>query len=155
MRVSVITPPQPIVSWEQANAHLRLDGDVSVKDYVEGLIAVATAWIDGPDGWLGRALGLQVLEAALPSRVWASERRLPLPPLVEILSETPSDDGLTTVRYRAGYADGQVPAPIRHAILLLVGHLYENRMAVTAATAMGAMPLGVDALLSPYRVWSV
>ncbi|KQP36691.1 head-tail connector protein [Methylobacterium sp. Leaf100] len=154
MRVSVITPPQPVVSWEQANAHLRLDGDVSAKVYVEGLIAVATAWIDGPDGWLGRALGEQVLEVVLPAGVWSRERRLPLPPLLGIVSETPSADGVT-VRYRAGYVDSAVPAPIRHAILLMVGHLYENRMAVTAATSMGAMPMGVDALLSPYRVWGI
>lgn len=155
MRVSVITPPQPIVSWEQADAHLRLDGDVSAKGYVEDLIAVATAWIDGPDGWLGRALGEQVLEAVLPSGAWACDRRLPLPPLVQILSEVPAESGFTTVRYRAGYAADAVPAPIRHAILLMVGHLYENRMAVTAATHIGAMPLGVDALLSPYRVWGI
>lgn len=154
MRVVVVTSPVPFITADQAKRHLRVEGD-DENEYIEGLIAVATAWIDGPDGWLGRALGSQVLEAVLPSRVWAGERRLPLPPLVEILSETPSDDGVTTVRYRAGYAADAVPAPIRHAILLMVGHLYENRMAVTAATHMGAMPLGVDALLSPYRVWGI
>ena len=154
MRVAVVTPPAPILTAAQAKQHLRVEGDAE-NAYIEGLIAVATARIDGPDGWLGRALGTQVLEAVVPSSAWASERRLPLPPLVEIVSETPADNGTTTVRYRAGYAEGAVPAPIRHAILLMVGHLYENRMAVTAATSMGAMPMGVDALLSPYRVWSV
>ena len=154
MRVAVITPPTPILTAAQAKAHLRVEGDAE-DAYITDLIAVATAWIDGPDGWLGRALGVQVLEAVLPSDRWRGERRLPLPPLVEIVSETPADDGATIVRYRAGYADGAVPAPIRHAILLMVGHLYENRMAVTVATGMTALPMGVDALLSPYRVWGL
>ncbi|KQP34298.1 hypothetical protein ASF27_01685 [Methylobacterium sp. Leaf102] len=154
MRVRVVTPPAPILTVEQAKRHLRVEGG-DEDAYIVDLIAVATAWIDGPDGWLGRALGEQVLEAVVPSSAWAGERWLPLPPLLDILGETPSDAGFITVRYRAGYAGGAVPAPIRHAILLMVGHLYENRMAVTAATHMGAMPMGVDALLSPYRVWSV
>lgn len=154
MRVVVIAPPVPFITAEQAKQHLRVEGD-DENGYIVGLIAVATAWIDGPDGWLGRALGEQVLEAVLPSSAWACERRLPLPPLLAILSEATASNGFTTVRYRAGYADGAVPAPIRHAILLMVGHLYENRMAVTAATNMGVMPMGVDALLSPYRVWGI
>ncbi len=63
-----------------------------------------------------------------------------------------------TVRYRAGYpaSDGSstVPAPIRHAILLMVGHLYGSRDAVTTTAAQPAeLPLGVQALLAPYRVW--
>ncbi|MFX7701355.1 head-tail connector protein, partial [Acinetobacter baumannii] len=63
-----------------------------------------------------------------------------------------------TVRYRAGYAaqDGRstVPAPIRHAVLLMVGHLYSNRDAVTTTAAQPAqLPLGVEALVAPYRIW--
>ncbi len=63
-----------------------------------------------------------------------------------------------TVRWRAGYptVDGRstVPAPIRHAILLMVGHLYGSRDAVTTTAAQPAqLPLGVEALLAPYRIW--
>ena len=36
---------------------------------------------------------------------------------------------VVTVRFRAGNAT--VPAPLKHAVLLLAGHLYENREAVT------------------------
>lgn len=63
MRVIVVEPPKPVVTWEEADQHLKLDGDTSQKSFVEGLIAAATAHIDGPDGWLGRALGVQTLEA--------------------------------------------------------------------------------------------
>lgn len=56
-----------------------------------------------------------------------------------------------TVDVTAGYgAAGDVPAAIRQAILLLVGHYYENRMAVTEETLQVA-PLAFKALLTPYR----
>lgn len=56
-----------------------------------------------------------------------------------------------TVRFVAGHA--QIPEPIRAAILLLLGHLYENREAVIVGQAPAELPLGVDALLYPYRVF--
>lgn len=47
------------------------------------------------------------------------------------------------------------PAPIRHAILLLIGHWYGLREAVSVSQVKPeAIPLGVDALLSPYRVFA-
>ena len=85
MRVSVITPPAPIVTWEEADQHLRLDGDEDQRPMVERLVATATAHIDGPAGWLGRALGLQTLEAFLPS-LGVVSIGLPYPPAVEIVS---------------------------------------------------------------------
>lgn len=163
MPAVVVTPPEPIVTLAQAKQHLRVD-DGPDDEYIEDLIAVATGWLDGPDGWLGRALGLQTIEVTMGACLWVADRRLPYPPLVEIVSEMPAADGLTvTVRYRAGYgfaeSDGKRrwlgPAPIRHAILLFVGHLYENRMAVTSALGTAEMPMGVEALLSPFRLWSV
>lgn len=53
------------------------------------------------------------------------------------------------VRYTSGRADAAaVPANARHAILLIVGHLYENREGTTsAAIGMKPIPLGVEALL--------
>lgn len=57
------------------------------------------------------------------------------------------------VEYDAGYgaAGADVPASIRAAILLLVGHLYENREAATGE-ALKIVPMAVDSLLVPYRV---
>lgn len=55
------------------------------------------------------------------------------------------------VTYVAGYT--QIPEPIRTAILLMVGHFYENREAVIVGQAPTELPLGVDALLFPYRVF--
>ncbi len=47
---------------------------------------------------------------------------------------------------------GVVPTPIRQAMLLMVGHLYENREASTVGPAITELPMGVEALLAPYRV---
>lgn len=57
------------------------------------------------------------------------------------------------VRYRAGYEDG-IPAPLRTAILLMVGDLYRNRETV-AAVEMHKVPMSatVEALLQPFRVY--
>lgn len=85
MRVVVITPPAPVVTWEEADDHLRLDGDEDQRQLVERLTAAATGHIDGPQGWLGRALGLQTLETYLPSFGVVSIV-LPYPPAVDIVS---------------------------------------------------------------------
>lgn len=57
------------------------------------------------------------------------------------------------VTYQAGYGDtpGDVPAPIRHAIKLVVAHLYENPDIVSAGQ-LSAIPMSCDYLLTPYRV---
>lgn len=61
--------------------------------------------------------------------------------------------GAVAVRFVAGYgAAAAVPAPLRAAILLMITHLYETRGAATER-ALAEVPLGVTALLAPYRVW--
>jgi len=58
------------------------------------------------------------------------------------------------VTFDAGYGDAaDVPAPIKAAILLMVGDLYENREDTVVGTSLDVRPLprGVDALLGPYR----
>lgn len=60
------------------------------------------------------------------------------------------------VRFVAGYgAAADVPDDIKQGILLLVGHLYENREAVVVGTISGELPLGVKELLQPYRLLRV
>lgn len=76
-------------------------------------------------------------------------------------ADWPSDDLYPTsavrVRYVAGYgAASAVPGPIKQAMLLLIGHLYESREAAIVGTIATELPLGVRALLAPYRAfrWS-
>jgi uncharacterized phiE125 gp8 family phage protein len=179
MQVRVITPPEPIVTWAEAKAHLRLDSDFE-QDLVEGYIAAATAWIDGPEGWLGRSIGVQTLE--LTDCAFGNDA-LPYGPIVSIESihykdapgleqELPdtdyrlllngsiyaqawpavgSDPEAVRVRYVAGYAS--VPSPIKQAILLLIGQWFVTRQAVNVGNIVNEMPFAVEALLAPYRVW--
>lgn len=67
---------------------------------------------------------------------------------------TPSDLAevkAVAVTYTAGFGDAasDVPQAIRHAILLLVAHWFRNREA--AGDAGAPIPMGVDALVAPYR----
>lgn len=90
MSVVVITPPSPVVTFEEVEKHLA---DVPAEDqtYVEGLIAAATAWIDGPAGWLGRAIGVQLLEWQLSA--WPCNGRWPIPNMLEVESVSYVDTG--------------------------------------------------------------
>ena len=71
----------------------------------------------------------------------------------------PDDDLRATnaikVTYVAGYgtAGTLVPQAIRQAMLMAIGHWYENReYAVTTGAVPKALPLAVDALLATYRI---
>lgn len=64
--------------------------------------------------------------------------------------------GAVSVTYTAGYGNGPeyVPANVKQAILLMVGHLYENREAVSADRAIPTeLPMGVKYLLMKHRVF--
>ena len=57
------------------------------------------------------------------------------------------------VAFTAGYGDeaSDVPAPIRHALKLLVAHWFEHREPVVLGTAPQVVPATVAGLLLPYR----
>ncbi len=64
MNVVVVTPPALVVSLAEAKAHCRVEhGDDDVL--IQGYLAAAIAMLDGPDGWLQRALGEQVIKTTL------------------------------------------------------------------------------------------
>ena len=57
------------------------------------------------------------------------------------------------VRYVAGYADADhVPAPIKQAVLLQIGSMYEDRGELIVGTSSGLRSDGIARLLSAYRV---
>lgn len=82
MPARVIIPPDPIVTPAD------IAGATIGDDVVAALIQAATEEIDGPDGWLGRALGPQTLELALSQ--WPCGRVVSLPcrPIIEIEAVT-------------------------------------------------------------------
>lgn len=85
MRIVVVQPPEPVVTWNDAEHHLRLGGDVSQQVEVEAMVAAATQHIDGPDGWLGRAIGVQTLEVR-GSFFDGSSWMLPCRPVIDVAS---------------------------------------------------------------------
>lgn len=82
MRTFVVTAPDPVVSWSEIEKHLKLDGNTAEQALIEAWVAAATAMIDGPGGWLGRAIGEQVLEARLDD--FSGRIVLVSPPIISI-----------------------------------------------------------------------
>jgi uncharacterized phiE125 gp8 family phage protein len=85
MRLVVEEPAEPEVTWADADAHLELDGDETRQAAVEGMIGTAWEHLNGPDGWLGRSLGEQIVDYWLDG-FCDGDIPLPLGPVQEILS---------------------------------------------------------------------
>ncbi len=98
MGLSIVTPPAALpVALERETRFARLDGNTYELDTVAELIETATARLDGPKGFLGRALMTQTWDMVL-ERFPPCTRiiRLPLPPLRSVISITYLDpDGAT------------------------------------------------------------
>lgn len=123
MRVVVIEPPELVVSADEAR-EARVFSTDHDDDYVEMLLDIAQSEIDGPSGWLNRAIGEQLLQITLPACVEVEADCLPYPPVTEIVSDVESDDGCTrVVQYWAGQPIEQVPRRIKHAIIMMAGTL--------------------------------
>lgn len=63
------------------------------------------------------------------------------------------------IRFTAGYSlptdspqDAPLPKSLRAAMLLTLGHLYENREATTTAPNMTQIPLGISSLCEKWRI---
>lgn len=179
MAVLVVTAPEPLVTLEEAKAHLRVL-DTAEDGLIKGYIAAASASIDGPWGWLGQCIGPQIVEVR--SNTFSGIGRLPIGPLISaaslkyvdadgaemtlpegeyILSEEglsllPSaawprlrgDANGVRLQYRAGFEE--VPAPIKQAVLLMVGQWFRTRADAVPGGNPATMPNGARALLSPY-----
>lgn len=180
MTIVVITPPEPLVSLDDAKDHLRVTGN-DEDTLIEGYVAAASAWIDGPAGWLGRSIGEQTLE--LRTNVFAGCDRLPYGPVLSVtevryVDRLGADQLLDPASYevvggglrcRHGYSwpslrgdaegvrviyqagEGEVPPQVRQAVLLLVGQWFRNRMSIVVGTISSELPFGVEALLNPLR----
>jgi len=80
--------------------------------------------------------------AVYPDERWPAVKRVP---------------NAVIISFIAGYTDNfspnpyPLPAGVKQAMLLLIGHLYQNRESVTEGQ-MYEMPQGFTALLTPYRL---
>jgi hypothetical protein len=162
-----------LITVEEAAEHLRVDASDPV---LPAMIAAAVGHLDGPDGYLGRALTPQTIQRRFP----VFPRRLPYPPVIEVTKvehypagawsvvdaahyelvegELAAKTGFTLpysfdwrITWRAGY-DGEegrvVPPALRAAILLMIGDLYANRESREVSVSTTA-----DRLLGPFKVY--
>lgn len=83
--VRVTAPATPLLTLEQARAHLRVT-HTDEDDYIEALIAAATSHIDGYSGVLGRALITQTWSQSFSRFPGPSFLRLALGKLASIVS---------------------------------------------------------------------
>lgn len=91
MSVVVIDAPEgDLITLDEAKAHLRVDFDDD-DDYIQSLIDAAVAHVDGPAGWLGRALLTQTLELRC-DEFGTCDIPLPFPPISEVVSIKYDDD---------------------------------------------------------------
>lgn len=94
------------------------------------------------------------VEQALADYYVADDERAELYPVTSWPS-TVERKGAVRITYSAGYLYGSppvadLPEPLRQALVLLVGHWYENTEA-SAAVALSEIPIGVESLVWPYR----
>lgn len=185
MTVTVVVPPAPIITLDEAKAHLRVEGTED-DDYITGLIAAATAWIDGPGGWLGRALGEQTLE--LRTRCFSrSVLDLPYPPIISVesvkyLDSSGVEQTIDPALYEVGLSgvtaaygtSWPTARSVEEAVrvryvagyadgvpasirhaLLMLVAEFYARREATSADKPERLPFGVEALLAPHKIWRV
>jgi uncharacterized phiE125 gp8 family phage protein len=116
LRVTV--PPEDLaVTVAEAKTHLRVDDDVTDDDaLIETYVRAAIDSLDGPGGWLGRALMPQTLELRLDTFP-AGGVRLPCPPLIAVTGVAYLDGSdvlqtLSASTYQVLGAGGERPARI-------------------------------------------
>jgi len=77
------------------------------------------------------------------------------PGMIQIVGSLPSVDSrpdAIQIEFTAGYADaGLVPAQLRHAVKMLVSHLYENRLPVAFASCQ-SIPFTLETLISNQKI---
>ena len=174
-----VTAPSPLVTLAEAKEHLEIDHD-DRDNYITGLIDAASKVLDGYDGMVGGAIGLQTVE----QRAKGFPVTLNYGPVIGLISVTyydetntltngvlsdfdfiPDDDGavvfadeypLTYQRSDAVTVEYQagftdVPADLKHACLFLVAHWYQNREAVTDGAAPKPLQYALEAIVGKYK----
>lgn len=173
--ILIMPPAAGVVTLPEAKAHLRVTS--SAEDgLIQGLIDAATQYLDGLNGILGRALAEQEWQESWDAFQTAFPLRIG--PVLSIVSVSYTDDaGMAqtasgarvvtsdgvpyvypaldaewpsgsdvVINYLAGYSS--VPAPLKCAILLHIGSLYQNRESFTDGALL---PFAHEALITPYR----
>jgi uncharacterized phiE125 gp8 family phage protein len=148
LRYRTLDIPHSYHSWNQ---YLRAQEIPLPYPPVIGTVSITYLDQDGASQTLPSSVYRLLGGGSAPTRVGLKQGQSW--PAIESLAEA------ITIQWDAGYGETgkDVPAPIRHAILLTVGHLYENRQSVVVdASRVQAieLPQGAQALVAPYRIFS-
>jgi hypothetical protein len=109
--VSVIEPPAPFVTVQDVKDYQIIEHSQWDSTRIPLALNAAMAMIDGPRGWLGRALNPQTLELATQAYsrhgwlhcVAPMAIDLPCPPVIELVSVEYDKDGDTTTLDASAY----------------------------------------------------
>lgn len=135
-------------SWEAVSACFPVDSSCPIELELPPLQSVTSVKyidIDGVE---------QTWDASLYQVNTKSTPGLILPVFGELYPETGNAINAVTIEFIAGYGDdGQdVPAPLRHAMKLIIGELYSRREEAVMGAQIITVPLSVSNLISPYRI---
>lgn len=158
MTPTLVTPPASLpVTLADVKAHCRVDHD-DEDAMLTAYLAAAVAHLDGWRGVLGRAIMPQTWAVTVDA---AGDYILPMPDVTEAtidgaaltitataLGPQITSEAAGTVQFTCGLPDEQMPAA-KAAILLLVGHWYANREAVSAQLV--EVPMAADMLIGALR----
>lgn len=156
-----------------AKQHARVDGDEE-NTLVSAYLAAAIAWVENHTGKKlvrGPVTQQEASFARYLPLIWGpnpedvavsytddvgaaqeiSDARLVRDRLYSPAAGWPSaaSDTPVIITYTAGFTE--TPADLDAAVLLLVGHWYAHREAVNIGNITAEVPMGVEALCSPYR----
>jgi uncharacterized phiE125 gp8 family phage protein len=138
-----------------------------VEQYLERILAIQTieialdklsSQVALPFGYVQSVESITVLQDGTPFTVNALTYSLndyvsPNRIYLNLGYDWPSYDQVENaikIQYEVGY--DVVPSPIISAILLIIGHLYENRQQNLTGVSISELPMGVMSLLQPYRI---
>lgn len=108
--------------------------------------AIVLEYRDKDDAWQSSAT-FSTLRDREPAYLWVTGSPS------DVAAPQSPQDAVWRATYWVGYGvlPSDVPAPIRHGILFLVAHLFENRNPATAESVK-EIPLTLAWMMNPYRV---
>lgn len=141
------------IAWIEDYCNTRL-GDVTAVGYIDFFYNVRL-----PIGPVNSITSVQYTDTANTTQTLATAKwwadiktkaaRITFDSVPDLYDDT---FNAVQVNMTVGYAEATIPKPMITAIRWMVAHLYEQRQPVVAGTIATKLPLGLYAILNPYRV---